>query len=77
MITLNTWSGLFHHDDTPLGIRETMLAKISNEIPFPIPRWVISSPIHISRTRPAVSEITIRKTLSRVKLVMSGVPACC
>ena len=26
-------------------------AKISSEIPLPIPRWVISSPIHISSVR--------------------------
>ncbi len=32
-------------------MRATMLAKISNEMPLPIPRWVISSPIHISSTR--------------------------
>ena len=52
-----------------------MLAKISSEIPLPIPRWVISSPIHISSTQPAVSEITIRKTLNSVKLEISVVPA--
>ena len=52
MITRNTWSGFVHQDCTPLGIRDTMLAKISSEMPLPIPRWVISSPIHISSTRP-------------------------
>ena len=53
-----------------------MLAKIISEIPLPIPRWVISSPIHISRTVPAVSEITIRKTLARLKLRDQRAPAC-
>jgi hypothetical protein len=28
--------------------------------PFPIPRWVINSPIHINNTVPAVNEITIK-----------------
>ena len=35
-------------------------AKISSEMPLPTPRWVISSPIHISSVVPAVSVITIR-----------------
>ncbi len=52
-----------------------MLAKISSEIPFPIPRWVISSPVHIGSTVPAVSETTIRKTLARLKLLISVTPA--
>ncbi len=54
-----------------------MLAKISSEIPLPIPRWVISSPIHISRTVPAVSEITIRNTLARLKFGITLTPADC
>ena len=48
IITMKTWSGLFHHAVIPCGNRETIEAKISSEIPLPIPRWVISSPIHIS-----------------------------
>ena len=31
------------------GSRETTDAKISIDIPLPIPRWVISSPSHITR----------------------------
>ena len=77
MITRNTWSGLFHHDCTPCGMRATIEAKISSEIPLPIPRWVISSPIHIRSTVPAVSEITIRNTLARLKFVITDTPACC
>ena len=77
MITRNTWSGFVHHALIPLGIRETIDAKIISEMPFPIPRWVISSPIHISSTVPAVSEITIRNTFSSVKFVISGVPPAC
>ena len=33
-----------------------------------MPRWVISSPNHISSTQPAVSVITITKTRPKVKL---------
>ena len=38
-----------------------MLAKISSEMPLPTPRWVMSSPSHISSTVPAVTVTTIRK----------------
>ena len=34
-----------------------MLAKISSEMPLPTPRWVISSPSHISSVVPAVTEM--------------------
>ena len=39
-----------------------------SEIPLPIPRWVMSSPIHMSSTVPAVSESTIRNTCGTSKL---------
>ena len=48
------------HPSTASGTDETMLAKISSEMPLPTPRWVISSPSHISSTVPAVTESTIR-----------------
>ena len=35
-------------------------AKISSEMPFPMPRWVMFSPSHISSAVPAVSVVTIR-----------------
>ena len=38
----------------PLGIRDTMPAKMMKLIPFPIPFSVMSSPSHIRRTEPAV-----------------------
>ena len=69
IITLKTWPGLFHQDCRPPGIRETIDAKIISEMPLPIPRWVISSPIHITSTVPAVSVIAIRKTLPMLKFV--------
>ena len=68
IITLNTWSGLVHQAEIPLGSPATMLAKIISEMPLPIPRWVMSSPSHMSRTQPAVSVVTITKTLPKVKL---------
>ncbi len=74
IITTKTWSGLFHHFVIPSGIRETIEAKISSEMPLPIPRWVISSPIHISTVQPAVSVITIRKTFGKVRSPITLVP---
>ncbi len=75
IITTKTWSGLFHHLSRPLGRPETIEAKIISEMPLPIPRWVISSPSHISRVQPAVRQITIRKTLGKVRVPMTLVPA--
>ena len=40
-----------------------------------MPRWVISSPIHISSTQPAVRQTTIRITQPAVKLSITGAPA--
>ena len=47
---------------TPVGIEERIEAKIRSEIPFPIPRFVINSPSHISSVVPAVSVTMIRTT---------------
>ena len=68
-----------HHDEDLVGVvpplagsrsgcAEAIEAKIISEIPLPIPRWVISSPSHISRVQPAVRQITIRKTLAKVSV---------
>ncbi len=75
IISLNTASGFVHQAWSPLGIREAIEAKIINEIPFPIPRWVISSPSHIRRVVPAVSAITIRNTFAKVSVPTTLVPA--
>ena len=40
------------------GKELTTEAKISNDMPLPMPRWLMSSPIHISRAVPAVSVST-------------------
>ena len=42
------------------GARSMIDAKISSEMPLPMPRFVICSPNHISSTVPAVSVTTIR-----------------
>ena len=46
----------------PPGRPARIDAKMSSEMPLPIPRFVMSSPIHMSRMVPAVSETTIRTT---------------
>ena len=50
----------------PPGIEAAIEAKIISEMPLPMPRWVISSPIHMRRVAPAVSEITISITLPKL-----------
>ena len=44
----------------PCGMDVRIEAKISSEMPLPMPRFVISSPNHIRSTVPAVSVTTIR-----------------
>ena len=61
-MTLKTWSEFVHHAWMPCGKRATIEAKIISEIPLPIPRWVMSSPIHISRAVPATRVSTERST---------------
>ena len=41
------------------GRRETTDAKIRIDMPLPMPRWVMSSPIHMTSAVPAVSVRTI------------------
>ena len=50
----------FHQALTPSGRLVRMDAKMRIEMPLPMPRFVICSPIHISRMVPVVSETTIR-----------------
>src|SRR4051794_21648974 len=75
MMILKTGSGLVHQDCTPLGSRATIEAKIISEMPLPMPRWVISSPIHITITEPAVRHSTTRITVPALKLVNTDVLA--
>ncbi len=58
----------------PVGRRETIEAKISNEMPLPMPRWVISSPIHINSTQPVVKQIAIRMMCGASKWVTTDSP---
>jgi hypothetical protein len=49
----------FHHAVTPSGRLVRMDAKMRIEMPLPMPRFVICSPIHISSVEPTVSVTTI------------------
>ena len=59
---ISTWEtgGSDSRPSIASGTEATMLAKISSEMPLPTPRWVMSSPSHISSTVPAVTVSTIR-----------------
>ena len=46
-------------DTRALGISATIPEKIINEIPLPIPLWVICSPSHIKNTVPATIVVTV------------------
>ncbi len=50
---------LAEHLLTPLGRPMTMPAKISSEMPLPMPRSVICSPSHITKMVPVVSVIIV------------------
>ena len=75
IITLKVESSEFHQESMPLGMREMIDAKMSSEMPLPIPRWVISSPNHMSRIVPAVRAIAMRNTLATLKPGISVTPA--
>ncbi len=49
------------------GRRLTTEAKISIDMPLPMPRWVMSSPIHISSAVPAARVRMISSTRGSVK----------
>ena len=62
------------------GNREITLEKIRIDIPLPMPRWVISSPIHMIIAVPAVITRTINPMLAAVNVPdgkMSTPPSCC
>ena len=59
----------------PAGSRETIEAKINSEMPLPIPRWVMSSPIHISITHPAVRQTTISRMCGASNVLTTDSPA--
>ena len=45
----------FTDEKIAAGTRDTMLTKMMSDMPLPIPRWVISSPIHMMKAVPATS----------------------
>ena len=51
-----------------MGRRATIEAKISSEMPLPMPRWVISSPIHISSTQPVGEADDDQEDVRRVEV---------
>ncbi len=57
--------------DPSAGRVEITLAKIRIDIPLPIPRWVISSPIHMIRAVPAVSVSTISAIRGAVSVAVN------
>ena len=40
-----------------------MLTKMSSDMPFPMPRWVMSSPSHITNEVPAVIVMMMSRAL--------------
>ncbi len=50
----------------PEGMALTTEAKMSSDMPLPTPRWVMSSPIHMMRAVPAVSDSTTSITRGTV-----------
>ena len=62
-------------DGRTLGGRgDTTEAKISSDMPLPIPRWVMSSPSHMIMAVPAVSVMTISITRAAPKCGMRSLP---
>ena len=59
------------------GILAAMPAKISRDIPLPMPRSVTNSPIHITRVAPAVITSTMMKSGKMpLSSMMSNVQPC-
>ena len=52
------------------GTEEMIDTKMISDMPLPIPRWVMSSPIHMISMAPAVSVPTIMRSK-----MISGAPA--
>ena len=44
----------------PEGMDATTLAKIRMDMPWPMPRWVISSASHMTKAVPAVRKSTMK-----------------
>ena len=44
----------------PFGIPATTLAKMRMDMPWPMPRWVMSSASHMTKAVPAVRVMTMK-----------------
>ena len=64
----------FHQAEMPAGALVRIEAKISSDMPLPMPRWVISSPTHISSVAPAVRVTMISTTLRIETLISAPLP---
>ena len=56
------------------GMREMTAAKMMIDMPLPMPRWVMSSPSHITSAVPAVHVMTISNAFHAVKFGMKSTP---
>ena len=54
----------FTDEKMALGTRDTMLTKMMSDMPLPMPRCVMSSPIHMINAVPATSVNTTMKSVS-------------
>ena len=54
----------FTDEKMALGTRDTMLTKMMSDMPLPMPRCVMSSPIHMMNAVPATSVNTTMKSVS-------------
>ncbi len=52
----------------PAGMPAVTLAKMMMDMPLPMPRWVMSSPSHITKAVPAVSVRQMNPPFHKVKL---------
>ena len=52
----------------PVGMAATTLAKIRIDMPWPMPRWVMSSASHMTKAVPAVRISTMNSASGQLKL---------
>ena len=52
----------------PVGMAATTLAKIRIDMPWPMPRWVISSASHMTMAVPAVRISTMKRASGQLKV---------
>ena len=57
-----------HTARPPVGRLATTFEKMSKLIPWPIPRWVISSASHITKPVPAVMMMTMKRPSQKLNL---------